>query len=101
MAEGLRRIVVDGVPYHWRFDEVPVVIPSNQSGPPLTVDWGWQDWLEPDGPRAEPNMVTPRFVVAVIRFAVAKGWPSDTGRRPMRLVSWAVVSRWPSTTCNS
>jgi hypothetical protein len=45
----LRRIVVDGMSYRWRFDEGLVVIPGGRSGPQLYVDWGWQDWLEPDG----------------------------------------------------
>ena len=85
MAEALRRIVVDGVPYRWRFDDLLVVIPRDRSGPQLYVDWGWRDWLEPDGPGAEPLIVTPRFVAEAVRFAVAQGWPSATGGRPLHL----------------
>ena len=70
-----RRIVVNGVPYRWRFDEVLAVIPGDCSGPQLYVDWGWRDWLEPDGPVGKPLVVTPRFVAEAIRFATAQGWP--------------------------
>ena len=83
--EKLRRIVVNGVPYRWRFDEVLVVIPGDRSGPQLYVDWGWRDWLEPDGPVGKPLVVTPRFVAEAIRFAAAQGWPLATGGRPVRL----------------
>ena len=83
--ESLRRIVVDGRPFRWRFKDVLVVIPGDRSGPPLYVDWGWQDWLEPDGPGAEPHIVTPRFVVEAVQFAVTIGWPSAVGNRPLRL----------------
>jgi hypothetical protein len=76
MAEGMRRIVVDGQTFRWRFDEVLVVIPGDRSGPQLYVDWGWRDHLEPDGPGAEPQVVTPKFVAEAIRFAVAHGWSS-------------------------
>jgi hypothetical protein len=85
MAERLRRIVVDGVLYRWRFDDVLVVIPGDRSGPQLYVDWGWRDWLEPGGPGAEPLVVTPRFVAEAVRAAVAHGWPSAAGGRPLRL----------------
>jgi hypothetical protein len=85
MAEGLRRIVIDGVAYRWRFDDVLVVVPGDRSGPQRYVDWGWRDWLEPDGPGPEPQVVTPRFVAEAVRFAVARGWPSPTGGRPLRL----------------
>lgn len=76
MAEGMRRIMVDGQPFRWRFDDVLVVIPGNRSGPQLYVDWGWRDWLEPVEPGAEPLVVTPRFVADAVRFAVANGWMS-------------------------
>ena len=85
MAEGLRRIAVDGVPYRWRFDGVLVIIPGDRSGPPLYVGWGWRDWLEPDGPGCEPQVVTPGFVAAAIRFAVGRGWPSAADGRPVRV----------------
>jgi hypothetical protein len=83
MADRLRRIVIDGVPYRWRFDDVLVVIPGDRSGPPLYVDWGWQEWV--DGPGPDPQFVTPRFVAQAIRFALALGWASTTPGRPMRL----------------
>ena len=54
MAERMRRIVVDGQPFRWRFDDVLVVIPGQRSGPQLYVDWGWRDWMELEGPGAEP-----------------------------------------------
>ena len=85
MAEGMRRIVVDGQPFRWRFDDVLVVIPGDRSAPQLYVDWGWRDWLEADGPGAEPLVVTPRFVAEAVRFAVAHGWPSATDGSPLRL----------------
>jgi len=97
MAEQLRRIVVDNVPYRWRFDDVLVVIPGDRSGPQLYVDWGWRDWLEPDGQGSEPHVVTPRFVAEAIRFAVVQGWPQATGTRPFHLDfqdgSFSVVTR--------
>ena len=85
MAEGLRRIVVDGVPYRWRFDGRLVVIPADRSGPQLYVEWGWRDWLEPGGRGAEPYVVTPGFVAEAIRFGVAHGWLAVGGGRPLRL----------------
>jgi hypothetical protein len=85
MAAPLRRIVVDGVPYRWRFDDVLVVIPGDRSGPQLYVEWGWKDWLEPEGPGSPPNVVTPRFVAEAIRFAVARGWPSLIEGKPLNL----------------
>ena len=74
MAEGLRAIAVDGRRFRWRFDQRLVVIPSDRSGPQLRVDWGWRDWLEPEGPASEPWIVTPRFVAEAIRFALSHGW---------------------------
>lgn len=85
MAKGLRRITVDGVPYRWRFDVVLVVIPIDRCGPQLYVDWGWQDWPEPDGHGVEPLVVTPQFVAEAIRFAVTHGWPSASRGRSLRL----------------
>ena len=85
MSERMRRIVVDGEPFRWRFDDVLVVIPGDRSGPQLYVDWGWRDWVEPEGPGAEPLVVTPRFVAEAVRFAVAHGWPLSTEGRPLRL----------------
>jgi hypothetical protein len=85
MAEGMRRIVVDGQPFRWRFDDVLVVIPGDRSRPQMYVDWGWRDHLEAEGPGAEPQVVTPRFVAEAIRFAVAHGWPSVTSGHPLRL----------------
>jgi hypothetical protein len=97
MADRLRRIVVDGMSYRWGFDDVLLVIPGDRSGPQLYVDWGWRDWLDPDGPGAEPLVVTPRFVAEAVRFAVAQGWPLDTAGRPFRLRfqggSFTLVSR--------
>ncbi len=85
MAERMRRIVVDGVAYRWRFNDVLVVIPGDRSGPQLYVDWGWRDWLELEGPGAEPHFVTPRFVAEAVRFAAGLGWPSAAGGGPLRL----------------
>ena len=85
MAQGMRRIVVDGQPFRWRIDDVLVVIPGDRSGPQLYVDWGWQDWLEPDGTGADPLVVTPRFVAEAVRFAAALGWPSTTGDSQLRV----------------
>jgi hypothetical protein len=84
MAEGLRPITVDGTRYRWRFDGRLVVIPADRGGPQLYVDWGWRDWLEREGPGAEPLWVTPRFVAEAIRFAREHGWPSSDGR-PFRV----------------
>lgn len=96
MGKGMRRIVVDGQSYRWRFDEVLVVIPHRSSGPQLYVDWGWRNWLEPEGPGPAPPIVTPRFVAAAIRFALAQRWQSEVSGPPLRLVfesgSFRVVS---------
>jgi hypothetical protein len=83
--EGLRSIVVDGRLLRWRFNDVLVVIPGELSGPQLYVDWGWRDWLDKDGPGAEPHVVTPRFVAEAVRFAATRGWPSAADGRPLRL----------------
>ncbi|MEW4567437.1 hypothetical protein AB1L88_06175 [Tautonia sp. JC769] len=81
----MRRIVVDGQSFRWRFDGVLVVVPGDRSGPPLYVDWGWRDWLGPDGLGGEPRVVTPRFVAEAVRVAVAHGWPMTSKGRPLRL----------------
>jgi hypothetical protein len=81
----LRRIVVDDRTFRWRFDGKLVVIPATASCPQLYVDWGWKDWLEPDGPGDEPSVVTPRFVADAIRFGLANGWCADMTSKPMRL----------------
>jgi hypothetical protein len=73
MAHGLRPIAVDGYRFRWRFDGRLVVIPEGRSGPQLRVEWGWRDWLEPDGAGASPE------VADAIRFALAHGW-TDVGR---------------------
>lgn len=79
---GLRRIVVEHRTFRWRFDGQIVVIPEARSSPQLVVAWGWEDWLEPNSTPAEPQVVTPRFVAAAIRFALAKGWnPGTSGPR--------------------
>ncbi len=85
MAKRLRRIVVDERLYRWRFDDVLVVIPGDRSGPQLYVDWGWREHLEADGPASPPQVVTPRFVAAAIRFAAIHGWPSAEDDGSMRL----------------
>ena len=85
MAQAMRWIVVDGQPFRWRFDDVLVVIPGDRSGPQLYVDWGWRDWLEPDGPGDEPLVVTPRFVAEAVRFAAAHGWPATAGGSQLRV----------------
>ena len=85
MAEGLRRIVVDGEILRWRFDDVLVVIPGDRSGPQLYVDWNWRDCNEPEGPGEEPQIVTPRFVSEAIRFALTQGWSFADSGKPMHL----------------
>lgn len=85
MAEGMRRIVVDGQPFRWRFDGVLVIIPGDRSAPQLYVDWGWRDWLESNAPKNKPLVITPRFVADAIKFATAQGWPATSGGRPLRL----------------
>lgn len=98
----LRRIVVGGVAFRWRFNDVLVVVPGDRSGPQLYVDWGWQDWLEPDGAGAEPHVVTPQFVAEAIRFAVELGWPSVVVGPPLRLGfrsgQFTVAAPGPKTT---
>jgi hypothetical protein len=80
MATALRVIAVEGRRFRWRFDERLVVVPIDRSGPALFVEWGWHDWLEPDGPGPEPRVVTPRFVAEAIAFALAHGWqPEENG----------------------
>lgn len=86
MGKALRPIRVDGLQLRWRFDGRLVIIPAGRSSPQLVVDWNWQDWLEPEGPGEEPSVVTPRFVAAAVRFALAHGWqPSSSGSRPLRV----------------
>jgi hypothetical protein len=85
MAESLRPITVDASQFRWRFDGALVVVPMGRSGPQLRVDWGWQDWLEPDGPGPEPSIVTPRFVAEAIRFALDHGWQPNVSGPPMVL----------------
>ena len=59
-----------------------MVIPEGRSGPQLHVEWGWHDWLEPEGPGNEPMVVTPLFVAEAISFALLQGWqPTLTGTR--------------------
>src|SRR5262245_22436679 len=82
---GLRPIVVEGRRFSWRFDTRIVVIPDGRNGTPLYVDWGWRDWLEPEGPGPEPRIVTPRFVAEAICFAMASGWPPMSDGRPLHL----------------
>ncbi len=77
MVHGLRPIAVDGYQFRWRFDGRVVVIPEGRSGPQLRVEWGWRDWLEPEGAGASPEVVTPQFVAAAIRFALAHTWTDD------------------------
>jgi hypothetical protein len=85
MAKNMRSIIVEDRQFRWRFDERLVVIPANRSGPQLCVDWGWRDWLEPDGPGPEPHVVTPRFVAEAIRFALAQGWQPEANGVPLQL----------------
>ncbi len=83
MAERLRRIAVDGYRFRWRFDGRLVVIPEGRSGPQLYVEWGWRDWLEPEGTGRSPSIVTPRFVADAIRFALSHGWDCALVDRPL------------------
>jgi len=82
---GMRSITVGNVQFRWRFDERLVVIPKSQSSLPLDVDWGWQDWLEPEGPGPAPQIVTPQFVAQAIDFALANGWQPQLHGPPIRL----------------
>ncbi len=68
MAERLRPIAVDGYRFRWRFDGRLVVIPEGRSGPQLYVEWGWRDWLEPEGIGSSPSIVTPQFVADAAWF---------------------------------
>ncbi len=81
----MRRIVVDGESFRWRFDGTLVVIPAESSGPQLSVAWGWTDGYGPDGLGPEPQFVTPNFVAAAVRCAVALGWRRTPGGQPLRL----------------
>ena len=85
MRGGFRKIIVQGQGFCWRFDGRLVIIPAGQSGQPLYVKWGWQDWLEPEGPGNEPLIVTPRFVASAIRFALGHGWRSQGNKSPVEL----------------
>jgi hypothetical protein len=73
--------------FRWRFDERLVIVPEGRSGPQLRIEWGWVDWLGPDGPDPEPQVVTPRFVADAIRFALAQGWERD-GNGPPSLLAY-------------
>jgi hypothetical protein len=85
MRAGFRKIIVQGQGFRWRFDGCLVVIPAAQSGPPLYVEWGWRDWLEPEGVGNAPLNVTPRFVASAIRFALRHGWGSQGSKSPVEL----------------
>ncbi len=85
MTQRLRPIVVDGQRFRWRFDGRLVVIPEGRSGPQLRVEWGWGDWLEPEDPGAEPEIVTPRFVADAIRTALDLGWQVEKSGPPLHL----------------
>ena len=85
MAERMRRIVVEGQPFRCRFDDELIVILGHFSSPQMYVDWGGRDWLEPEGPGPEPLVVTPRFVAAAVRFALAHGWRPSAEGRSLRL----------------
>lgn len=85
MAAGLRPIAVEGRLFRWRFDGRLVVVPEGRSGPVLFVEWGWHDWLEPEGPGPEPRIVTPRLVAEAIAFALACGWQTEGTGAPLVL----------------
>lgn len=85
MSRGLRRIVVDGRPLRWRFDDVLVVLPADRSGPQLVVGWGWREHTEMEGPGEEPQTVTPAFVAAAVRAGLANGWDPAVNGPPTRL----------------
>jgi hypothetical protein len=85
MRAGFRKVVVQGQGFGWRFDGRLVIIPAERSGPPLYVEWGWQDWLEPEGVGNEPVIVTPSFVASAIQFALGHGWGSQGGKSPVEL----------------
>ena len=86
MGKWMRPITVGRHRLRWRFDDVLVVVPAKQSGPRLCVDWGWVDWLEPDGPGAEPLVITPKFVAAAVQAALLHGWDPDANGPPLRLI---------------
>jgi hypothetical protein len=77
MRGGLRPILVSGRRFRWRFNGRVVVIPAERSGPQLYVEWGWKDWLEPEGQGNSPMVVSPDFVAAAVLFALGSGWEPE------------------------
>lgn len=85
MSGSLRSITVEGQRFRWRFDGRLVVVPEGRSSPQLCVEWGWRDWLDPEGAGAELRVVTPRFVAEAIGFALSHGWQPATAGPPFSL----------------
>ncbi|MCB9222748.1 MAG: hypothetical protein H6582_01120 [Crocinitomicaceae bacterium] len=81
--KGFRKIVVNGLPFHWKFNEKIIIAGGENGNGLLTVDFGWYDiWLyvndqENEPPPYEPKRVTPEFVKKCIVFALSKEWKPD------------------------
>mgnify|MGYP000342000485 CR=1 FL=1 len=82
--KGQRRIVVDNISYHWKFTGKVFVSLDENTNALLIIDFGWYDWIDYLGnvpnkpPDFEPQIATPKFVAASIKFAVNNGW--DQGK---------------------
>lgn len=79
---GLRKIVVEGQTFFWKFTEKIFVFPEDDKNSLLILDFGWFDvWdyvndQENRPPNFEPRTVSSGFVAQSIRYGISKGWPS-------------------------
>ncbi|MDG1334235.1 MAG: hypothetical protein P8P74_18015 [Crocinitomicaceae bacterium] len=86
--KGLRKIVVHGRIFYWKFKEKVFVMSEENRNQLLIIDFGWFDvWLyvnskEQSPAEFEPKAVTPKFVRESIVFASLNGW--DSGKMELK-----------------
>jgi len=89
---GFRLIKVKSIDFSWRFSGFIDVRPGNNKGNVLTIDFGWYDvWefvndKENEPPEFEPQIVTPKFVNASIKFALNNGWNIEHENLQFRVI---------------
>ena len=77
--KGLRKIVVEGETYYWKFTEKVFISKNAEKNSILIVDFGYYDfWLYVNSRERpldyEGVLVTPQFVRASILIALGQGW---------------------------